>query len=380
MKRWAALFVLAGMSLTKAEAVEDLSPQVQAHRLWSDGFWAYTETLGTPWLDAYSASKLADSEDIAELDSAKRIIRQLLSAPAVDYSTAYFISRSCQQDGLAHWCDENNIPNRLIRQHPGRIMIPISLMTVDYASNEYDTPRNRRLLSVAAKAGDPSFPWGSLWLALEPVVERYIEQHLPPALSEDQLNDFAMLHPLLHAWTFVQQLSFPSYTGVFQLCKSRVAVSDRKAEAACLHIAGRMRSQSDTLIGRMVGYALERRVLQQIDPYDPEVLRLWRREKLEREIFNCWAEDYFQDIDPMTQVGEQELLAAYRDLGRYGETEGVKRVAIRLYESRNDPEAFDPRNCDKGLELDEDSWAELLGERDPKARWLKSIETLTNPD
>lgn len=402
MKRWLpVLFVIPLLTFASDDEVDlahETEQQNRIYRTWEHEFWQYAETLDIPWLTAHVASWLIQVEYIEkirsqhinkgalklELDTdtlsedtkirVKQLIDKVMLEGGLNAHTVYVVSNICGKSSYSNWCRESGYDQLLMALQPDSLYVYAQFIQGEgeYGFIARDNEANRKILQLAATAEKTDSLYGLIATDIPPIVDEFNARN-PELINNVRVEmeyEFDGLSYAMTHQTMSQLVGTMRFAG---LC-GRQAENDRKLEMQyCSAISDKLKNNADTLRDKSVGYSIEKKMLEARDPADPEILRLWREQRIWYRVMACLMPDWGRSEEEVTS-NFNEMKQWSKMTAELGEIEGTREYAFQAFADGRKTTPNDPKICDLVWELDEDDWAELLGDSDPKTMWQQSFE------
>ena len=399
MKRWLpVLFViplLTFASVDEADLANETEQRNRIYRTWENEFWQYAESLDIPWLTAHVASWLIQVEDIKKFVSqhvykdpsilaldaytvhedtntrVRRLIDEVMLKAKLDAHTVYVVSHICGKSSYSNWCRELGYDQLLMALQPESLFVYAQFIQAEdvYGSLVIDNEANRKILQLAAAAEKTDSLFGHIATDIPPIVDEFNARN-PELINNVRVEMGYEFDGLSYAMTHQAMSQLVGTMRFAGLC-GRQAENDRKLEMQyCSAISDKLKNDADTLRDKSVGYSIEKKMLEARDPADPEILRLWREQRMWPRVMAC----LMPDLGRSEEEFFNEMKQWSKMTAEFGEIEGTREYAFQAFADGKKTTANDPRICDLVWELDEDDWAELLGDGDPKTMWQQSFE------
>ena len=404
MKRWLpVLFVIPLLTFAsddEADLANETEQRNRIYRTWENEFWQYAESLNIPWLTAHVASWLIGVEDIKKFvsqhvykdpsilaldaytvyEDTKIKVRQLIDKVVLegelDAHTVYVVSHVCGKPSYLNWCRESRYDQLLMALQPESLYVYAQFIQAEdvYGSLVIDNEANRKILQLAATAEITDSLYSHIATDIPPIVDEFNAKN--PALInnvrvETGYEFDGLSYAMNHAMSrLVGTMRFAGLCG-------RQAENDRKLEMQyCSAISDKLKNDADNLHDKSVGYSIEKKMLEARDPTDPEILRLWREQRMWPRVMAC----LMPDLGLSEEEYFNEMKQWLKMTAELGEIEGTREYAFQAFADGRTTTPNDPKICDLVWELDEEDWAELLGNGDPKSIFNSNANLPETPE
>lgn len=310
-----------------------LTEEYQARSHWRQGLVDYMLGSGNDiWLSLGLGIVILDlKQREAYQDVKQQAAQHLLSRPELSPETLFFLLSACYTLS----CDTEEILDHVVNSDSDNVLVWLNLMAVS------ESPEKPGLLRKAARASRVDVYKEESIIELSKALRQFNKLTPYPYFGDD-IRDETFITT---AYAMAITSGSISITEVFDACKESVQ-NETSLTADCLKIAQSLQNKAKNLSNRVIGYSLERSVLEEQNPSNPRIKELIRLSHADHLMFSCWIPQWTEDLESNPNLYKEELKAWFTDIAKVGELAAVRLAGIREYKS--DSERFtNPAYCDE---------------------------------
>lgn len=374
------LWLCIGLCLVSGGVWGD--PYVEDFKLedqWEEQFWSFLESSEHAQLRIAAAINLNQKSDKKETKRSEQLVASVLDISSPDPEVLWLLAFDCQWRESASWCEPGGVYEMLLDADPKNaavLMLRFSQSRLGGDESLLDTEANRQLLLKAAEATHFDD------YSLRNVDKLYLEtlnfvslNAMPPIpRSEPGLQDVMQPYVDAASWAMAVIVAAPSfgYSNVIDLCRAQARKQHSEGVAACRKLALVLRESSNSVLAASIGFAIDRTMLEEIDPDDPGVKHWQLRKDIFQLVYMCQLVPWITDDRLLLETSETSIMNWAKNLSELGEWEGNRKTSFQEYAVSTDNFIVNPGDCNKLNDLDDEAIEELFKDRNPVLAW-KSI-------
>jgi len=345
---------------------------------YADQFWTYLQTSQYNQLRVSSAIRLFRSDDPSQKKHGIQLVDEVLEQPVIDPGVLWSITQICGQPNSATWCETGEVYHRL-RQSDSQnaAVLLLEFSQTDNPDDESLLATEARLefLESAANAWrfDVYFGRGTDKAFIEALT--FIDEHpIPHLLLNEVPTEFpphthAFNVALLFLVTEWVASSGPSYQKLTELCREQSSQQYEQGIALCKKLAKLMQRRGTTALSRMIGFAIEKNIVENINPDDPAIQTIELREEAHRMHLRCWSQLWTNHPERWADISQGQMMSVAKNLDKLGEWDGYSLALLKDYEVSPDKFIVDPSECLGLWELDDESLTKFMDGRSADEVW-----------
>jgi hypothetical protein len=342
---------------------------------WLAQRWALFADSEVPWIRTYAQLMLLQDrygydQDLYEDEYLKKQneIKAVLLQASEDPLSQAVVARNCNKQ----WCNRQAVVQKIIYGDSENLE-PYLIAIQGLPMGNGDTPEERvantdsaEFRALALQAADATH-----WIEYSDSASmQWYQAHLdfvaefPPPSAEQRKNPGYLL-----AFQLGNKAFFESWHGKSRLqeaCAYWAALNEPELTTACAQIAVLFKSNPS-----VSDYWLQRDILTQADPFDPEGLHWWRLAVAFVQVEACLEPRWMTRVSSWPAMDESVFELFLKTQVHSGRWQAKRLAAMNEYSLEPSRYPLDPARCELVLEQDSEAIGAFLGDQDPKAEWIE---------
>ena len=195
----------------------------------------------------------------------------------------------------------------------------------------------------------------------------FVETNTPPPFPQ---GSFIEVSPHGRAYTLVIfftlatdfDLSDPTFSlNEYELCKEQAMHKNTDGIQYCKKIARTMQERSNSAKSRLMGFSIEKAMLEITEPDNPKIHAIGRLKEAHKVMIMCCSQLWTNHVDQWPSVEEVRWKRLFKNEDQLGEWEGRRLTLEQEYVESPENFIVSPTECNTLLEMDDAQLSQFMG-------------------